>query len=624
MSLNWRARAARAFRARLCRRDGQPVPASWDGVTDLDIEPFLRANGPGVAHVIAAMTHLPKLERMHAHGFVVDVATARVIGPAPLTRRVLQPVRNCIRGEGDPTGGLLLAVHAARYDMRVFFSNDRGATSGKKKRVAEKRVRGGERRMSWVSAVAWEKRRPIVLQPHQKRLQKYLPLMPSPFYIYWGMGSGKTIGGCVCMQALHDDQTCLVLCDKSTVEQWVNETKRFLGCNISDFKRIRVCIQHYEALDDVNGQSPAQFEMVVVDEAHRFRNAWDKGSKRMLGWMTRIHECPRVVFMSGTPIVHDVAIERPALEQMMSTSDLRGRISHYDPRGDEKRIHNYATTDDAVVVCYMTWAQCFRYLLHRKQTFALQLDDECQPRVRMSSSRNTYNTLLRSICNCPYLKNPSLSPKMVAIVERLKAHEGEKQVVYSSRRDTGVTALLGLWMTQTRNKKAVYKIDGSMSQSDRADHISRFNKGTAGVLFITDAGAQGIDLKRVKVMHIMEPADNVQEELQIINRAVRFKAHREKDARVLVLRYLAKFPTSGSVEAPWKTELFESGMFDADEMVGITRRVQYALLRVIRDEEKGLTVDERTIQTRDGREGLIQQELERLKALSIERPSADP
>ncbi len=120
VSRNWPARARRVLWARLCRRQGQPVPTSRDNVTDVDIEPFLRADGPGVAHVIEAMARFPNLARMHAHGFVVDVAAVRGLGPAPAwdystNQSVLQPVRGCISGEGELPSGLLLAMRAARY-----------------------------------------------------------------------------------------------------------------------------------------------------------------------------------------------------------------------------------------------------------------------------------------------------------------------------------------------------------------------------------------------------------------------------------------------------------------------------------------------------------------------------
>lgn len=419
------------------------------------------------------------------------------------------------------------------------------------------------------------------------------------------------------MQLLCDGQSCLVLCDKSTVGQWANEVRRFLGCNTGDFKKIRVRIQHYEALDDPNAPLPAGFDMIIVDEAHRFRNAWQNESARMLDWMQQIHSCSRVIFMSGTPYVHDVAVEERALHEMMRSPDVSGRIFYYDPRSDTKKAHHYAHTDEEIVECHMSWAQCFRYLMHRKQNFVLQLDGEHTVRERVSSCRNTYNTLLRSICNCPFPEQPDLSPKMTTMIARMSQHVDKKQVVYSSRRDTGVTALMQLWTARSSDTRAVFRVDGTMSQQARTDNINAFNRRAGGVLFITDAGGQGIDLKRVEVMHIMEPVENVQEERQVVNRAVRFKAHRDKQTRVLVLRYIAKFPISGRVAPPWKRELYESGLFSKGEMIGITRSVQYALRRIVRDEESGMTIDEKTVLKREERHGRIQEALMRLKKSSI-------
>ena len=161
VSKTWRTKARSVVWAWLCRREGQPVPASRVAVTDVDIEPFVKADGPDVAHVGEAMVRFPNLARMRAHGFVVDVAALRALGAAPSfedqwMRRVehpwgaLMPVRSCIRCDEDEAeaedglprlephkheawaslrpheseadedederlGGLLLAMRAARY-----------------------------------------------------------------------------------------------------------------------------------------------------------------------------------------------------------------------------------------------------------------------------------------------------------------------------------------------------------------------------------------------------------------------------------------------------------------------------------------------------------------------------
>lgn len=466
----------------------------------------------------------------------------------------------------------------------------------------------------------------IVLQPHQKALCAHVAEMRFPFYIYWGMGSGKTFGGLLCATGLGDGARVLIVCDKSVKEQWEAETAKLLARNCAEFPNLKVHVEHYEHLDDAKGSVPRHFALVVVDEAHRFRNAWSRQSTRMLSWMHRIRECPRVVFMSGTPVVHDAETETHALLQMMGEeTPLHGRVSHYDPREDLKRGHYYASVADEEVCCPMTWAQCFLYLQHRRQKFSLRLEGETEDRTRLSSSRNSYNTLLRSVSNSPFPEDPALSPKMVLIAASLCEHEAEKrQLVFSSRRDTGVDGLMQLYRKQTKFPKAIYRVDGSMSINDRADQVRRYNRCSRGVLFLTEAGGQGIDCKRVSVVHVMEPSDNLQEERQVINRAVRFKAHRERNAVVAVFRYISTFPTSGSVVYPWKKTLDASGLFARDELSGITRKVQYALLRLIRDEEHGETIDQRTLRTRLVRDAQVQIALQWFRTQSIEAASSKP
>lgn len=459
---------------------------------------------------------------------------------------------------------------------------------------------------------------PIKLLPHQRRLLEKLNDVTFPIYICWSMGSGKTIGATMCMTMLKPKSKVLIICDKSTLAQWQKEVEKVMLRNHASFADdIHVDLVHYEYLDRDERPYPKHYAMTIVDESHRFRNAWAKQSVRMIEWMQIIHACPKVIFLSGTPIVHDAQVERDAFNHMMVHPDLYGRVFFYDPRQDPKSENKYPKLTKENVTCPMSWAQCFVYLQNRKQQFSLQLRDESSPRVRMSSSKNTYNTLLRSLSNNPFPDNPALSPKFQVILGKMESlcHENKKQIVYSCRKDTGVKSLQLLW-DQLGTEKGSFQITGDMSQEDRATNIQKFNRKPKSVLFITDAGAQGIDLKRVDVVHIMEPAENIQDERQIINRAVRYKSHSAPDSSVHVYRYVCTFPTSGSVAPPWKRVIYESGLFAKEELTGITRKIQYALKDIIKNEESGITIDERVMQTREEREHQIIKEINLLKTFS--------
>ena len=124
VSVAWRTRARRELCNRLCRREGQPEPAGFASITDLDVECLKDAERPW--EVVVAGRQLPQLARLHGFGFVVDVQAVRQVDwvaeeeeddedsdddadDAPLGGAAL---RSCIEGEGEPPNELLLAAVA--------------------------------------------------------------------------------------------------------------------------------------------------------------------------------------------------------------------------------------------------------------------------------------------------------------------------------------------------------------------------------------------------------------------------------------------------------------------------------------------------------------------------------
>lgn len=321
--------------------------------------------------------------------------------------------------------------------------------------------------------------------------------------------------------------------------------------------------------------------------------------------------------------MHDAEIDMQALHELMKSTDLSERIHYYNPRADAKQLRFYATTSEETVECPMSWAQTFRYLMHRRQSFSIQLPNDDGPRVRMCSTRNTYNTLLRSISNNPFPDHPEYSPKFAHVLERMEEIHKEtplRQVVYSCRRDTGVTALKSLWL-RDHKKSSVFEINGSMTDEDRLQQVDALAKTPRGVIFITDAGGQGIDFKYVGAIHIVEPSENLQEERQVINRAIRFKAHRQRNTIVRVFLYISTFPKTRMVAAPWKQELYRSGLFAKHELHGITIPVQDALIVMIREEENRQTIDETIVIRRKLRDEDIQAKIQDLKSCALVPPS---
>jgi len=101
--------------------------------------------------------------------------------------------------------------------------------------------------------------------------------------------------------------------------------------------------------------------------------------------------------------------------------------------------------------------------------------------------------------------------------------EGQKTLIYSAFRSKGVETL-----TDKLEGGGIpfLKITGETPEKDRKTIVEEFNDpGGPNVLFITNAGAEGLDLKGVRHVTVFESTWNINAEEQIVGRASRFRSH---------------------------------------------------------------------------------------------------
>ena len=369
--------------------------------------------------------------------------------------------------------------------------------------------------------------------------------------------------------------------------------------------------------------------MCIVDESHRFRNVFKKDGapSEYTQWLEMLMKCKRLVYLTGTPLVSDVEVEWHGLERMMRVAPgnaLDGRVFRYDPRGDVKQSHHFAATDNKVVRCPMTYAQALLYFANQRSKFALTVGGETYEVFR--PVKNTYNSALRTAANNPFPQTPEASPKFSEMMRRMRAHHanGDKQLVYSERLESGINAMRDLWIAQM-GKKNVFVIDGSQSADARTKAVRAFNRnGEPRVLFISDAASRGVDLQGVTAVHLLEPGERLQDERQVINRAVRFKSHKQKDARVAVYLYCSVFEPQKCADGPIGDVVKKLAMFGDAAGGGFETKLKAAIAKYMQREKT--TVDERVIEAREKIDIGVQQALERLEKMCYRapRPEAAP
>jgi SNF2 family DNA or RNA helicase len=197
-----------------------------------------------------------------------------------------------------------------------------------------------------------------------------------------------------------------------------------------------------------------------------------------------------------------------------------------------------------------------------------QISNYCIPEyalgpVRGSKSREKF---IHKITTDDLQNVKEFSPKMAKILANIDKHEGQLGVVYSqfvSGEGIGIFSLilkaLG-WrqfgeMKSTAddyglpdNKEKTFAVlSGSIDPEDRAKTIIEFNKINTGInlLLLSGAVAEGIDLKRGRHVHIMEPFWNYARINQVETRLIRYLSHEdlpEDQRNVQVYIYLSDYP----------------------------------------------------------------------------------
>lgn len=452
----------------------------------------------------------------------------------------------------------------------------------------------------------------VVLLPHQDELRKsaIANQMQFPFYLIWQMGSGKTWGALACTYALRhvasNLPSVLVLCPLSLVGQWHMQIKRFFE-NADNPPHVKIVVAHYEQLDR-SEVKPKKFHMCIVDEAARFRNAFkneedDEGRRPdVLHYqISLILECPRIVYLSGTPIIAHAQLERKAFDMMMKSAKLplNQRISIYDPRKDKQFMRRFARREDNVVHVPMLWSQTLLYFMYKRRPFRLKT-----PFGELRSEKETHNSFesqLVKIANNPFTRpkfdhdDPEVSPKIMALVYRVEEqmNSDRKQVVYSSRKGEGVEQIRMVLVARelsrtfqqpidwndvfkTRSKtsplptkianaarKLLHEkyliLSGDQDGEERYRIVSEFNRRSGAhrntrVLCFTKAAGFGVDLCEVGDVHLLEVNSVRGEEEQVVARGLRLYGHRKGSrALVKVWKYIATFPDlTNEIDENWE------------------------------------------------------------------------
>ena len=167
------------------------------------------------------------------------------------------------------------------------------------------------------------------------------------------------------------------------------------------------------------------------------------------------------------------------------------------------------------------------------------------------------------------------SPKIVKLLARIKAHEDQLGFVYSEfvtgeglaiiakvltragyinwEDASAAKAFLDVAEKKSAPSKVFAVVTGELDIAERARIIDEFNSKDnmygekIALLLVNKIAAEGLDLKGVRHIHILEPFWNYSRIEQVIGRGVRYKSHErypENERNVQPYFYLSDYPES--------------------------------------------------------------------------------
>ncbi len=364
---------------------------------------------------------------------------------------------------------------------------------------------------------------------------------------------------------------------------------------------------------------------VVVDEAHNLFNSIVNGSQNATKlYKALIKSKCRIVFLSGSPIVNDPFeimtcfnmlhggalfnenyrdfrdnfIENDDIKNANYFADyITGMVSYFPLPGEVNKDMPQQLPIKIVNVV-MSSLQYNYYLISRKNEIEMQLHkksvkENTLQKIRPSST--SYRVMSRQISNFCYpeyamekVVNTEGKSTFNHVFEKLKEEDVFKNInLYSTKiaelmKNINNNAGIGIIYSQfikygTGIVEIMLKMSGIKyfvisgeikkevvnEQLKIINSIENKNGDIVKIIVITSTGAEGIDFKNVRHIHILEPYWHISRILQIIGRGVRLNSHKnldESERTVQPYIYISQHGIEGNMELTTDEYLYKKSI----------------------------------------------------------------
>lgn len=432
------------------------------------------------------------------------------------------------------------------------------------------------------------------LKPYQQRVVDRIQQDDQPgLVVAHGLGSGKTLTSIAAQDALAQDADVAV--PAALRGNYMKEVAKHVAVPRQGAGLAR----HMQSMQGVavNG-TPLQQPLMILDEAHRARDAGSKtykalakteAQKRLLLTASPFYNhpsdiAPLINMAAGQQVLPDQPADftQRYIHDKTVSPGLWGRLRGIKPGTvpmlDERRraelsqhfakwvdYHkpvqtpaDYPTVvrEDIRVPMSAEQLKVYDTMMGKAPPWvAWKVNRGLPPSKAEAAGLNTFLNAARQVSNttAPFVPaGQGHDPKIQAAFDNLKTQlerdPHAKAVVYSNYLDAG----LNPYKAKLDAAHIPYgEFTGAMSKKERDGLVQQYNDDKLRTLLISSAGGEGLDLKGTRLMQILDPHWNDEKIRQVEGRGIRYRSHAalpEAERNVRVQRYLATRPTSGVLE----------------------------------------------------------------------------
>lgn len=418
----------------------------------------------------------------------------------------------------------------------------------------------------------------IDLTLYQKFLKEYsLEIKYKGILLYHSLGSGKSLTSILMAQNIINKKKAkgaVILVPASLRLNYNSELKKLPNESNDLFE-----IHGYNTRNSLKDMPDLKDKIVIIDEIQNLVSMVKNQSKIGIAiYKQLLNSKCKIICLSATPVMN-VPYEYAILFNLLKPKTfkfnnfdfiyenidlntleiknprkfyekIKGLVSYYNGINENTEVYPKSKT----IVEKLTMnplQEKFYYESNKKQidtnkmTLGLYAKEDRVDSVYFINSRLSCNSIITTKINSEIMKNlKHYSVKYARILELVKESKGPV-MIYSNFVDKGI-----LEMEQILNYSNIKNLKwvGGQSENERKRMLEEFNdsknKNKNIVFLISKAGAEGLSLKNVRQIHIIEPHWNVVRTRQIIGRGIRLCSHSDlpkEDQNVEIYMYIAKF-----------------------------------------------------------------------------------